>query len=132
MMNYTIGRTIGLAFALLVSAGCQNDNGISTAELQAAAQERVARELGLSKDAALFTSVFISEPESGEFEGEMVFCGRVEGTRADGTRIAPRRFIAASDPARWVRFDIPSEMSQVPVNLSADWPTICAGENEVK
>lgn len=128
----TIGRALALGCALVVTAGCQNDDGISTAELQAAAEERVARELGLSKDAALFTSVFVSEPDSGELEGELVFCGRVEGTRADGTPIAPRRFIAASDPARWVRFDIPSEMSQVPINLAVDWPTVCAGENEVK
>jgi hypothetical protein len=119
-----------ISAAALVS--CSGGEGLSTAELQTAAKKRVARQLGLSDNAVLFTNTFVSQPDSGELEDELVLCGTVEGKRADGTQIAPRRFIAATDPARWVRFDAVDQMTKGPINMAADWATACAGGEEVK
>ncbi len=113
-------------------SGCGDDGGLSTAELETAAKARVTQQLGLSDDAVLFTNTFVSQPETGQLEDELVLCGTVEGKRADGTAIAPRRFIAATDPARWVRFDVSSQMTEGPINMAADWATACAGAEEVK
>jgi len=121
--------TLACAFSFL--GGC-DESGLSSSELQRAAETRVSRELGLSADAALFTDTFVSEPEAGVLKGELVLCGIVEGKRADGTEIAPRRFIAGMDPARWVRFDVSGQMTDKPINMAADWSTICAGEQEVR
>lgn len=115
-----------IAAALALTA-CDSD-GLSTAEVTAAAEERVAKALGLSRDAALFTNVFVGRP----VDGEVVLCGTVEGTRADGTAIEPRRFIAGAEREAWVRFDAASDMSQVPINNAVDWVSTCAGEEEVR
>ena len=111
--------------------GC-SDNGLSVAETETAAKARVTQMLGLEPDAALFTNVFVGRPEDGPLEDQVILCGTVEGTRANGERIARRRFIAGTDPAQWVRFDRTDEMTDVPVRMAADWPTACAGEEEVK
>lgn len=90
-----------LPAALAVLAGCGDNEGLSPADAQAAAQERVREELGLSPQAALFTNVFVGQP----VDGDTVLCGTVEGRKADGTTITPRRFIAATDPERWIKFE---------------------------
>lgn len=126
-------RAPAIASLLLISGltGC-SDDGISTADLQAVAKERVTRQLGLTADAALFTNTFVSQPETGELEGELVLCGTVEGERADGTAIAPHKFIAATDPGRWVRFDAAGQLTDRPINMAADWATACAEGEKIK
>lgn len=101
---------------------------MSAADAQEAAKERVRSSLGLQQDAALFTNVFVGEP----MDGDTVLCGTVEGRRSDGTAIQPRRFIAATDPARWVKFepadglDLPSQPDKF-----LEWHSTCL-EEEVR
>lgn len=111
----------GIAALLLAAAGC-DDNGLSTADVQAGAKERVRAELGLTEDSVLFTETFVGQP----FEGDTVICGTVEGRRADGTVIPPRRFIAAADPARWVKFE-PASNAAIPSQprMFAEWYGTC-------
>ena len=128
---YRLGAAAAFVAAAAL-AGCSDNEGLSNAELQTAAKERVTRQLGLSDDAVLFTNTFVSQPETGELEGELVLCGTVEGRRADGTPVTLRKFIAATDPARWVRFDAVDQMTKGPLNLAADWATACAGGEDIK
>lgn len=118
--------TTGLAALLipLLLTACDG-GGLSTAEMREAAEERVRQSLGLTEESALFTDVFVGEP----VDGDTVLCGTVEGRTAEGAAIAPRRFIAATDPARWVTFEpvdgaiLPSQPDKF-----AEWHTTCAGE----
>lgn len=117
-----------LAALALAAPGCDR-GGLSTADLQEAAKERVRQSLDLTEDSALFTDIFVAEP----VDGDTVLCGTVEGTRANGTHIAPRRFIAATDPARWIKFD-PADGSVLPSQPDKflEWHTTCLGEAEVR
>ena len=90
-----------LVAAAATVAGCGDNEGVSTADMERAAEERVRESLGLSPDAALFTNVFVGA----EVKGDRTLCGTVQGKRADGTTITPRRFIAAIEPARWLVFE---------------------------
>lgn len=111
-----------------LNTACGRD-GVSTADVRAAAEQRVRESLGLTKDSALFTNVFVGKP----IDGDVVLCGTVEGRRADGTVIPPRRFIAATDPARWVRFETARDVAlPSQPNMRLAWATACAGEEEVK
>ena len=115
--------------ACLLLAGCDGSGGLSAAEAEAAAKERVRQSLHLSEDTTLFSKVFVGEP----IEGDTVLCGTVEGRREDGTRITPRRFIAATDPARWVKFEpvIGLELPSRPDKF-IEWHSACLGEEEVR
>ena len=93
-------RLCAIAAAMII-ASCGGDADLTPAEVQEAAQERVRAELGLSKEAALFTETFVGKP----LRDSATLCGTVSGTKADGTVITPRRFIAATDPDRWVLFE---------------------------
>ena len=92
-------RSCAIVAALLV--GACDGGGMSTADVQEAAKDRVRSELGLTREAALFTETFVGEP----LDGSTTLCGTISGKKADGTVITPRRFIAATDPARWVKFE---------------------------
>lgn len=124
----TLSRLTAAALTLALAA-CGESGGLSTADVREAAQERVRAELGLTEDAATFTNLFVGEP----VDGDTVVCGTVEGRRADGTVITPRRFIAAADPARWIKFepatglDLPSQPDKF-----IEWHTTCAGEEAVR
>jgi len=111
---------VPLALGLLWSCA---DDGLSSAELTAAAKERVREQLGLAPDATLFSSTFVARSDD-----DVVLCGRVAGTSARGEPVPERRFIAATDPARWVRFEAPAAEGTSPHQFSQDWAHICAGE----
>jgi hypothetical protein len=113
--------------AALALAGCEGEEGLSTADVQVAAKERVREQLGLAPEAALFTETFVGRP----VDGDLVVCGTVAGTRADGTKVAPRRFIAATDPARWVKFE-PATNSALPSypRKFAEWYGTCEPRQE--
>jgi hypothetical protein len=113
-----------LAALALTATGCDG-GGLSTADVQQAAKERVRESLDLTQESTLFTDVFVGEPTN----GDTVICGTVEGSRADGARIAPRRFIAATDPARWIKFD-PANGNVLPSQPDKflEWHTTCLGE----
>ena len=116
-----------LTVALL--AACDSGGGLSTSDVQAAAKERVRETLQLTPESVLFTNVFVGEP----FDGDTVLCGTVSGRRADGTEITPRRFIAATEPARWLKFD-PAAGLDLPSQPDKfiEWHTSCAGEEAVR
>ena len=123
--------THSLMFAAALSgaamlAGCdRNDN--SAAEVEKAAKEHVRQQLGLSKDAALFSNVFVGEP----VDGETVICGTVSGTRTDGSALQPRRFAVAAENDKWLLFEnaarqpLPSKPDKF-----VEWHTTCRGEAE--
>jgi hypothetical protein len=112
---------LAASFVALLAMACAED-GLSPAELNEAAKERVRQALELTPDSALFSTTFVGR--SGD---EPILCGRVEGRRADGTRIDPRRFMAATDPARWVRFDLPQQEGHSEYQFEKDWAHLCAG-----
>ena len=114
--------------ALTMVAACDN-GGLSTTETRQAAEERVRQSLGLTEETALFTNIFVGEP----VDGDTVLCGTVQGNRADGTAITPRRFIAAVDPARWIWFN-PADGNVLPSQPDKfiEWHTTCTGEEAVR
>lgn len=120
-------KTAGLALvvaAALGAAACDSE-GVSTVDVERAAEARVIKSLGLSEDAAVFADVFVG----GEAKGDRVVCGTVSGTRADGTAITPRRFIAAIEPARWLTFE-PVTNSTLPSQPDkfVEWEQACGAE----
>lgn len=108
--------------AALVLVACERDEGLSTADVQTAAKERVREQLGLGPGAVLFTETFVGRP----VDGDVVVCGTVSGTRSDGVKVTPRRFIAAADPGRWVKFE-PVTNSALPSQprMFAEWYGTC-------
>ncbi len=109
--------------AVLMLAACGGE-GLSTAEAQSAAEQRVREKFGLGPQAALETDVFVGR----EREGEPVVCGRVNATRPDGAPIPTQFFIAALDPARWLMFnDLDTSGRVAHPNMFPDWTALCAG-----
>ena len=130
-MNFTkhMIRPFGVVTALAAAAllaGC-GGNETSTAEVEEAAKEHVRQNLGLSKDAALFSDVFVGEP----VDGETVICGTVSGTRTDGSPLEPRRFAVSAENNKWLLFEsaakqpLPSQPDKF-----VEWHTTCRGEKE--
>jgi len=119
-----MGRTaIPAVMALILLSGCADD-GISTAEIERAAEQRVREKFGLSTAADLRTTVFVGRPR----DGDITLCGAVDGTRADGSAIPTQRFISATDPARWLLFgetDSPGRVSMP--SMFPDWTKLCDG-----
>lgn len=99
MQHLKLSSAAFLAAAML--AGCDSGGGLSTADVQTAAKERVREQLGLTQESTLFTETFVGQP----VDGDTVICGTVGGKTEDGATITPRRFIAATEPGRWVKFE---------------------------
>ena len=125
MRRFKTGPWMMAVAGAVALAGCGGE-GLSTADVQTAAKERVRDQLGLTEASALFTDTFVGQP----LNGDTVICGTVEGTTADGATITPRRFIAATDPARWVKFEpvtdaiIPSRPQKF-----IEWDDVCVASN---
>jgi len=122
------GRNWSAIAALALVCSCGNE-GLSTNDVQAAAKERVREKLGLTAESALFTEIFVGKP----VDGDTTLCGTVEGKRADGTSVPQQRFIAATEPGRWLKFgraDGPTPPTHP--DMFTDWTEICAGEQEVR
>jgi hypothetical protein len=106
---------LGLSATLALS-GC-DAGGLSTAEAQRAAEQRVRDKFRLSDGAAIETR-----------DGETTVCGRVDGRAADGSAIPTQHFISSVDPARWLLFgetDTPGRIAQP--GMFPDWTRLCAG-----
>ena len=116
------------AFLLLAACGGDGDGVATTAEVEKAAKERVRQSLGLTEDSVLFSKVFVGEPAN----GETVLCGVVEGVRADGSKITPRRFIVGTEDSRWLLFGPPNEeiLPSQPDKF-LEWHTTCAGQEAI-
>ena len=119
-----------LPLALLLAAACGGDGsgGATTAEVEKIAKERVRQSLGLTADSTLFSKVFVGEPAN----GETVLCGVVEGKRADGSAITPRRFIVGTEDSRWLLFG-PANEEILPSQPDKflEWHTTCAGQEAI-
>jgi hypothetical protein len=112
------------AAAILWTCGCGDGGGVSAADVQQAAKERIQQELGLTAEAALFTNVFVGR----EWEGEPVVCGTVGGRRADGSVVAPRRFIVGTNQSRFLSFEPARATTHVTQpDMFAEWAELCAG-----
>ena len=112
-----------LATSLALAAAACSD-GVTTAEVQQRAKERVRQELGLHADAALFTEVFVGR----ERDDEPVLCGTVGGRRADGATIAPRRFIVGMENSGFLRFEpLRSSTAVTHTDMFPSWAELCAG-----
>lgn len=128
-VNRNWAKLWAVAAAALVVA-CDSGS-LSTADVQAAAKERVRNSLGLTSRTALFTDVFVGAPR----DGEVVLCGTVGGEKPDGTTVGPRRFVAGTDPAQWLHFETAAEVGEADtigptaMNMFVDeWAKFCAGE----
>ena len=115
--------------AALVSLGalltaCEKE-GYSAAEVEEAAKERAREKLGLSKETALVSKVFVGEP----VDGETVLCGTVGG--ANGAAVEPQRFIVSTDATKWLVFES-AEKPPAPSQPGkfVEWHTTCRGEQE--
>jgi hypothetical protein len=119
-------QSLYAGLAVLLASSCDG-GGLSTADVQEGAKSRVRAELGLSEEAALFTETFVGEP----LDGDITICGRVSGTRSDGTVITPRRFIAAADPGRWVKFEpVTDSTLSSHQNKFVEWVGTCLPRQE--
>lgn len=115
-------RTLTLTALLMGIAAC-SEGGLTTDELQNAAEERVRDSLGLTAQSTLFTNVAVGRPR----DGDPVLCGTVSGETAAGETIPPRRFIAATDPAHWIKFEPAAQLqpSTAP-DMFVEWETYCS------
>ena len=119
-----MGKTaISAVIALILLSSCADD-GISSAEVESAAEQRVRDKLGLSTETDLQTTVYVGRPR----DGDITLCGAVDGTRAAGSAIPTQRFISSTDPARWLLFgetDSPGRVSMP--SMFPDWTKLCDG-----
>lgn len=117
---------IALVTAIAIAASaCDRQEGLSTSDVRVAAEERVRQSLGLKEGSQLFTNVFVGQSDG----DDVVLCGTVDGTRPDGSKVGPRHFIAATEPARWVRFERAEEVGQEPTpDFPVEWATTCSRE----
>lgn len=130
-MNHAEPLLILLGAALTCPASGCDGPGLSTTEVKAAAKERVRKSLGLRADQNLATDIFVGKPK----DGDTVICGTVSGLTAQGTWVHSRRFVAATDPARWIQFETPAEartpdrIGHTSTDMFVDeWAKYCAGE----
>jgi hypothetical protein len=120
-------RTVALFPFAALAAGCQEPT-VSTAETQEAAKEHVRDKLGLDAETALFSTVWVGRSS----DDEPVLCGRIAGDPESGPKIAPRRFIAALEPPRWLLFEPATNVSQPSQpDKFVEWATACAGRRTV-
>ncbi len=121
-------RELAMILTVLPLLACGEGAGMTSADAKEAAKERVRQSLGLTQQSALFSKVFVGKPVG----GDTVLCGVVEGNRADGSAIKPRRFIVATDPGRWLKFG-PADADILPSKPDKfiEWHPTCAGEEEV-
>lgn len=115
--------TVPALVVLSLVSACADD-GVSTAQVERAAEQRVREKFGLSDDAELQTTVFVGRPR----DGDITLCGAVQGSRSDGSAIPTQRFISATDPARWLLFgetDSPGRTTMP--SMFPDWTMLCNG-----
>lgn len=116
-------RAAASAILLAAMTAACDDGELVPAEVQEAAKARVAQQAGISSDALFSRTV------TGRRDGELVLCGVVEGRRADGSPIVPRRFIAAYDPQRWVTWEAADEALQGAPDFTVQWQQSCIDQN---
>ena len=78
---------------------------------------------------ALFSTVWVGETR----QSVMVLGGRVPEAPKNQGAIAPRRFTAATDPAKWVLFEPASNVS-LPSQPGkfVEWDTSCEGRQTIR
>ncbi len=123
------GRAAPRAAAAFIAAaamlvGCA-EKGVSTLQVEQAAEARARQKLGLGEDAELVSRVFVGQP----VDGETVMCGMVRGKRADGRAVEPQRFIVSTEPWKWLLFESAEKPSlpSLPGKF-VEWHTTCLGE----
>lgn len=79
-------------------AACDSD-GTSTRDARQAAEQQVRERFGLAEGVEMETNVFVGTPR----DGETILCGTVRP--AAGANFPPQRFIAETDPARFLVFE---------------------------
>ena len=114
------GPTPFLAILALAVAGC-GDGGLSTAEARKAAEERIRQSFQLPPDAELSSEIVVGRPR----DGDIVLCGI---TTDPGGRVPPQRFIAATDPARWLQIaPLDSASPNTATDKFVEWEEHCSG-----
>lgn len=118
-MNVTNPVPAAAALILMLSA-CEGE-GLSTAETEQAAEERIRQTYGLSDEVDLQSRVFVGRPR----DGDVVLCGL---TTDPANRIPAQRFIAATDPARWLQI-APAHSASIHAQPDKfpEWDQHCAG-----
>ena len=111
--------------AAAMLAGCERSDGLSSGELKRAAEQRVREKFNLAQDLPLSTETFVGNPRN----GDVVICGTVKGAGAHAAAFPAQRFVAATDPARWLKF----QDSDAPVRTTqpdkfVEWEGHCMGE----
>ena len=121
-MKTAILPRIAIAAAGALALAACDGGGLTSNDVQTAAKERVREQLNLTADSTLFTETFVGQPVN----GDTVVCGTVSGRTAEGAEITPRRFIAAADPGRWVKFE-PVTNVALPTkpDMFVDWYKAC-------
>ena len=107
-----------VALATLPACG---DDGVSTAETEAAAKAYVRRNYDVSAETPLSVTVFVGRPRN----GETVLCGEVSSAEP---AFRPKRFVAALDPLDWLVFE-PAHAVSLPgqTDMFAEWISHCSG-----
>ena len=116
-------RPVLAAFCCAATLAACETGGTSSAEAEQAAEQQVRERFGLGENAEMETNVFVGTPR----DGETILCGTVRP--AAGATFPPQRFIAETDPARFLVFEkagslaAPSQPGMFP-----EWEVHCSGE----
>ena len=102
-------------------AACDS-GGTSTADAERAAEQQVRERFGLAENAEMETTVFVGTPR----DGETILCGSVRP--AAGASFPAQRFIAETDPARFLVFEQAGSLTPPSQpNMFPEWEVHCAG-----
>lgn len=116
----TLKRQFPAAALALMFSGC-SEEGLSTAEAERAAEDRIRQTYNLRANTDLATTIFVGRPR----DGDVVLCGL---TTDPTGRVPPQRFIAATEPARWLQM-APAHSASIPARTDkfVEWDEHCAG-----
>lgn len=115
-----LSRTVTIAGLAGLLAAC-GGAGVTTDEVEAAAQERARSEMGLAASTELRTEVWTG----GEWDGDLVVCGTVAG---QGEQLASgsKRFAAKTEPLTFLIFeDLDNPIINTGGDEVPDWIALC-------
>lgn len=120
-------RSTIVAATALALAACSQD-GTSTSEMRAAAEQRARQALNLPAEVALKSTVWIGHEE---YVGASVMCGTVAGS-GEGAPVRPQRFAATGDPIEWLVFeDAHDPMIATRSEKLPDWARYCGKSQDM-
>ncbi|MDQ3074221.1 MAG: hypothetical protein M3Q88_01220 [Pseudomonadota bacterium] len=115
---------IVLCLAGVSSIAACDTTELSTRDIERAAVERARERLGLGQDVPLKATVWVGR----EADGQISYCGSVEGESGATTRIPPQQFAAHGEPLSFFIFgDAHRIVPESQPGMFENWTALCAG-----